>query len=250
MQKNPDLHREENLTASQKEYVKTFPYAEIVGALLYLTSLTRPDIAYSVGTLTRYMSKPTHAACHAVSRVLNYLGKYPELGLKYNDRAEEFHVYTDSDWAADLLTRRSVSGMVACMAGGLVSWSSKLQPIVSTSSMEAEYIAAYFAACLVVWVRALLGELDLLEVTTPTTVYIDNTSARSLANNPVFHARSKHIDVKFHWLREKVQDKSIVLVYCPTDDNTSDIMTKPLTGEVFHRHMVVIVVERVASPRI
>jgi hypothetical protein len=97
-------------------------------------------------------------------------------------------------------TRRSISGAVVFMCGGSVSWMSRRQQIVTTSSMEAEYIAAHYAAQDVVWFRALLQELDLLDSTTPTTLLIDNESARSLAHNPVHHARTKHIDVKFHWL--------------------------------------------------
>ena len=121
---------------------------------------------------------------------------------------------------------------------------SKLQPIVATSSMEAEYIACYYLVQDIVWLRDVLHELGLLDPS-PTTVYIDNTSARTLALNPVFHARSKHIDVKFHWLRDKVADGTITLEYVKSDDQTADILTKPLTGEAFHRHRT----RLLASPR-
>ena len=119
-----------------------------------------------------------------------------------------------------------------------MAWLSKLQPIVATSSMEAENISAYFVVQEVTWLRNTLRELDLLG-SEPTLVFIDNTSARTLAQNPVFHARSKHIDVKFHWLREKACEGAIRLEYVASADQTADIMTKPLTGKAFHRHQMV-----------
>ena len=110
--------------------------------------------------------------------------------------------------------------------------------------MEAEYIACYYLVQDIVWLRDVLHELGLLDPS-PTTVYIDNTSARTLALNPVFHVQSKHIDVKFHWLRDKVADGTITLEYIKSDDQTADILTKPLTGEAFHRHRT----RLLASPR-
>jgi hypothetical protein len=110
------------------------------------------------------------------------------------------HAYSDRDLATCPVTRRSISGTVVFMCDAPVSWMSRRQQIVATSSMEAEYIAAYYAAQDIVWFRALLSDLDLQDPNVPTTLFIDNESARSLAHNPVHHARSKHIDVKFHWL--------------------------------------------------
>ena len=203
---------------------------------MYLCDLTRPDIAYAVGTLSRHMANPTYAACKACSRALNYLHTFPGLGIRFQAGPLQLHASTGSDWAACLRRRRSVSGNVVFMAGGPVAWlSNKLQPIVATSSMEAEYISAYFVVQEVTWLRDTLRELDLLG-SEPTLVFIDNTSARTLAQNPVFHARSMHIDVKFHWLCEG----AIRLEYVASADQTADIMTKPLTGEAFHIHQMVL----------
>ena len=234
------IHMQQELSPKQQRFCSGYPYAENMGALMYLCVLTRPDIAYAEGTLTRHMANPTYAACKACSRVLNYLHTFPGLGIRFQAGTLQLHAYTDSDWAACLRTRRSVSGNVVFMAGGPVTWVSKLQPIVATSSMEAEYISAYFVVQEVTWLRDTLHELNPLG-SEPTLVFIDNTSARTLAQNPVFHARSKHINVKFNWLREKVCEGAIRLEYVASADQTADIMTKLLTGEAFHRHQMVLV---------
>jgi hypothetical protein len=250
MAKDHGLEKDDGeLTEAQRIYVEKFPYAEIVGALLYLTSLTRVDISYAVGTLTRYMSKPTHAACRAVARVLNYLQKFPHLGLRYKRMDMDMHAYTDSDWAACLKTRKSISGCLVILAGCCIAWLSKQQPIVAASSMEAEYISLFFLVQLLTWIRALMMEMDLLEEGNATLIHIDNTSAKALASNPVFHQRSKHIDVKFHWLREKVEQGAVTLAYVCTEDQRADIMTKPLTGQTFHRHMWELMSEIHVTPK-
>ena len=249
MAKDPGLEKDGELTEPQQLYVDKFPYSEIVGALLYLTSLTRVDISYAVGTLTRYMSKPTHAACKAVGRVLNYLKRYPNLGLKYKCMAMDMHAFTDSDWGACLKTRKSISGCLVILAGCVIAWISKQQPIVAASSMEAEYISLFFLVQLLTWLRALMLEMDLLEEGDATLIHIDNTSAQALASNPVFHQRSKHIDVKFHWLREKVEQGAVKLAYICTEDQRADIMTKPLTGQIFHKHMWELMSEVFINPK-
>jgi hypothetical protein len=119
-------------------------------------------------------------------------------------------VYTDSDWASDRDTRRSTSRGIVIMAGGPINWLSKLQPIVNVSSMEAEYIACFFAIQDIVWIRQLLKDLG-LERTLPTSVHIDNKSARQLAENPAHHQRSKHIDIKYHWIRDMVSSATVKL---------------------------------------
>ena len=122
------------------------------------------------------------------------------------------------------------------MNGAPISWMSRRQQIVATSSMEAEYIAAYYAAQDVVWFRALLLDLDLQDPNQPTPLFIDNESARALAHNPVHHARSKHIDVKFHWLREQVMAGTLHVLHVDTGDQKADLLTKPKTGDAFHRN--------------
>ena len=224
-------------TPKQQEFVDSFPYSEIVGALLYLSVVTRVDIAYAVGVLTRHMKCPTFDACTAVCRLLNYLSVTRTKGIRYRSReCLSLMGFCDSDWASDVDTRRSTSGNIVLMANGPVSWMSKLQPIVATSSMEAEYISCYFLIQEITWIRALLKSVGLARKF-PTIVYIDNKSAVSLANNPVYHQRSKHIDVKFHWLRSKIQDKTVFPQYLSTSRQLADMLTKVIDGAVFHTHL-------------
>ena len=235
--KRGHIHREEApATERQRAIVDAFPYSEITGAVLYLSVVTRFDISFAVGVLTRHMKTPTYEACLAASRLLVYLKKSKNKGLFYSGSSLNLHVYSDSDWASDLDTRRSTSGYVVMMAGGPISWMSKLQSIVATSSMEAEYISAYLSVQEVTWVRAVLHYLELTR-DKPTTLLIDNKSAIDLAHNPVHHQRSKHIDIKYHWLRDKVADGTIAMLHVPTTDQRADIMTKVVDSAVFHKHV-------------
>ena len=219
------LYIDPPLSKAQVQFTSIYPYAELVGTLMYLSVLTRPDIAYHIST-------PIYMTCKSRSRVLNYLSRYPHLCLRYTRGSINLQ---DADWGACLRTRRSVSGYVVFMAGGPTAWMSKRQSIVTTSSRESEYVACYHATQEVSWQRAVLHKID-LGPTGPTVIHIDNTSARSLAGDSVFHARSKHIDVKFHWLREKVADGSMRLEYVPTNLQVANVLIKALTGEAFHQH--------------
>ena len=223
-------------TEKQRQFVENFPYPAIVGSLLYLAVVTRPDIMFAVGVLTHHLKSPTYASCKAACRVLNYLSHHPAISICYSGTALNLHVYTDSDWASDRDTRRSTSGGIVIMAGGPINWLSKLQPIVAVSSMEAEYIACFFAIQDIVWIRQLLKDLG-LERTLPTSVHIDNKSARQLAENPVHHQRSKHIDIKYHWIRDMVSSATVKLHDVHTDDQRADFLTKTLRGDAFWRHV-------------
>jgi hypothetical protein len=233
---------EEPATPKQRAYVDTFPYGEIVGCLLYLSVVTRIDIAYSVGVLTRHVKAPTFAACKAAERVLSYLSRTRRRGLMYRGSVLNFHGFTDSDWGSDKDTRRSTSGYLVIMAGAPVCWMSKLQPIVAVSSMEAEYIACFYCMQEITWIRMLLTDLHLTRAH-PTRVYIDNRSARLLMLNPVHHARSKHIDIKYHWQRDKVADGTVTPLYVNTQDQRADILTKHTSSAVFHKHAGVMMVD-------
>jgi len=228
-------------TQKQQDYIDGFPYSAIVGSLLYLAVVTRPDIMFAVGVLTRHLKSPSYASCKAACRVLNYLSRHPANAIKYSGCKLRVHVYTDSDWASDRDTRRSTSGYVVMMAGGPVNWISKLQPIVTVSSMEAEYIACFFAVQDIVWMRQLLKDLG-LERGRPTSVYIDNSSARQLAMNPVHHQRSKHIDIKYHWIRDMVSSETIKMIHVPTTDQRADFLTKNLRGDVLWSHVSALMV--------
>ncbi|KAL6184287.1 hypothetical protein ACLB2K_045691 [Fragaria x ananassa] len=155
------------------------------------------------------------------------------LGLFYKrSDATELAAYTDSDYAGDIDDRRSTSGYVFMLNGGAVSWASKKQPVVTLSSTEAEFVAAAASAYQCVWMRRILEQLGCLQ-SQPTTILCDNSSTIKLSKNPVLHGRSKHIDVRFHFLRDLTKEEVVRLVHCGTKEQVADIMTKPLKLDVF-----------------
>ena len=207
-------------------------YKRLVGSLLYLTA-TRPDIMYSVGMISRYMDQPTEMHLQSAKRILRYIRGTADLGISYKRGGEgSLIAFADSDYAGDVDDRRSTSGYVFMLGTGAVSWSSKKQPVVTLSSTEAEFIAAASCACQGVWMRRIMEKLGQVQGRS-TTIFCDNTSAIKLSKNPVLHGRSKHIDVRFHFLRELTRDGVIELIQCSTKEQLSDIMTKPLKVETF-----------------
>ena len=209
-------------------------YKQIVGCLMYLAA-TRPDLMYVLSLISRFMNCPTELHMHAVKRVLRYLNGTINLGIMYKrDGSEKLEAYTDSDYAGDLDDRKSTSGYVFMLSSGAVSWSSKKQPVVTLSTTEAEFIAAAFCACQSVWMRRVLEKLGHTQ-SGSITVYCDNSSTIKLSKNPVLHGRSKHIDVRFHFLRDLSNDGTLELVHCNSQHQIADIMTKPLKLEVFEK---------------
>ena len=140
--------------------------------------------------------------------------------------------YTDSDWAGSVDNQKSTSGYVFHMGSGAISWASKKQPIVALSTAEEEYMAATAAACQAVWMRRMLRSLCQEQATT-TIIFCDNSSAIALSKNSVFHKRTKHIDIKFHYIRELVNNGEIILQHCRTQEQVADILTKPLDQKSF-----------------
>lgn len=209
-------------------------YKQIIGSLMYITT-TRPDLQFAVSLLSRYMSKPTTLHLQAAKRVLRYLRGTMDYGIWYKrGGAGELQVYTDSDFAGDIDSRKSTSGYVFLMDNAAVAWLSKKQPIVTLSTTEAEYVAASVCVCQAIWFKRILGELG-YNVDGSTVIYCDNTSTIKLSKNPVFHGRCKHIGVRFHFLRDMVKDEEIQLEHCGSEEQVADIFTKPLKLEAFER---------------
>ncbi|XP_057451761.1 secreted RxLR effector protein 161-like [Lotus japonicus] len=206
----------------------------MVGSLMYLTA-TRPDLMYVVCLVSRYMEKPTELHLLAVKRIFRYLNGTIDLGILYNRKGnEDLVAFTDSDYAGDFDDRRSTSGYVFLLGTGSIAWSSKKQAVVSLSTTEAEFIAAAMCACQCIWLRRILDNLGSSQ-SHCSKIFCDNSSAIKLSKNPVLHGRSKHIDVRYHFLRDLVQDGKIELEHCSTDEQVSDIMTKPLKVDSFVR---------------
>jgi hypothetical protein len=206
-------------------------FRHIVGALQYVT-LTRPDIAYSVNQLCQHMHHPTSVHMTAAKRVLRYLKGSVDCGLHYYKISLTINAFCDADWAGNPDDRRSTTGYGIFLGSNLISWSAKKQHVVSLSSTEAEYRSMCLTTAEMYWIRMLFCELQ-LPLLSPPTLWCDNSGALALASNPVFHARTKHIEVDFHFIREKVTNKDIQLRYLSTLDQLADIFTKGLLANRF-----------------
>jgi Reverse transcriptase (RNA-dependent DNA polymerase) len=208
-------------------------FQRIVGKLIYLT-ITRPDIAYSVSFVSQFMQKPTKQHMELVDQILRYLKGAPGRGiLMRNNGHVNITGYSDADWAGNPIDRKSTSGFCTFVGGNLVTWKSKKQATVARSSAEAEYRAMAVATCEIVWLRLLLQELGYDMNGKPTQLFCDNQAAIHIASNPVFHERTKHIEVACHFVREKVLDKTIETPFIRSKNQLADIFTKALPKSVF-----------------
>ncbi|KAD3641836.1 hypothetical protein E3N88_31060 [Mikania micrantha] len=207
-------------------------YMSLIGSLMYLT-VSRPDLMYVVSLLSRFMADPKKEHLEAAKRVLRYIKQTLNYGLKYNTGGNgSLLIYTDSNYARDLEDRKSTSGYVCLLSGAAISWSSKKQSIVTLSTTEAEYVAATSCVCHCVWLKGLLEELgEKFEMA--VDIWCDNSSTIKLSKNPVMHSRTKHIDVRFHYLRDLVNQEVVNLEFCKSEEQVADIMTKPLKMEMF-----------------
>ena len=195
---------------------------------MYLMVGTRPDLAYSVGYLSRSLENPTAEDVLRVKRVFRYLSGTINYGITYQANAfKGLECYSDSDFSGCKATGKSTSGYVMIYAGGAVSWRSQRQAIVATSTTEAEVVAASEAAKEVIWLRRLFSEIVNLE--SVPVLQVDNRAAVKLAHNPENHRRTKHIAVKHFFVREKVLDGEIKVEQVSTENQVADIMTKPMT---------------------
>jgi transposase InsO family protein len=206
-------------------------YRSLVGALQYCT-LTRPDISYSVNQLCQHLHHPTSAHWTAAKRVLRFLKDTCDHGLTYSPSNLQLNAFCDSDWAGSPDDRRSTSGSAVFLGESLLSWSAKKQNVVSRSSTEAEYRSLALVTAELFWIRMLFCELRISLPTAPI-IWCDNLSALALASNPVYHARTKHIEVDYHFVREKVLNKDISIAFISTDDQIADIFTKGLSTARF-----------------
>lgn len=199
-------------------------FASLVGALLYLSICTRPDISQAVGALARYMVAPTSVHWLTAKGVLRYLAGTASYGIHYGGGNSGLLGYCDADYANDPDTRRSTTGYVFTMHGGAICWSSRRQHTVAASTTEAEYMAAAHAVKEALWLRKLMRDLSL--GTESILIYADNQSAIKLLKNPVSSQRSKHIDTIYHFARERVARKEVSFTYITTSEMIADILTK------------------------
>jgi hypothetical protein len=209
-------------------------YQHLVGRLIYLT-ITRPDITYAVSLVSQFMHAPTVFHLSLVKRIMRYLKGSAGRGIVMtNNGHTQITGYSDSDWAGNALDRKSTTGFCVFVGGNLISWRSKKQHVVARSSAEAEYRAMASAACELIWLKSLLLDMGITSKA-PMTLFCDNQAAMHIAANPVFHERTKHIDVDCHFIRQQVQQQIITPSYIRSHDQLADIFTKVLPSVQFQQ---------------
>ncbi len=207
-------------------------YMSLVGSLIYLSVVSRPDISYAVGKVSQKMSNPTQSDWIAAKRILRYLKNEKSTGPTYGKHGSTILTgYSDSDWAGDLETRRSTSGYIFLFGGAAISWSSKRQVTVALSSTEAEYIAVCSAVQEAVYLRTLLKDFG-YEQKEPTIIHQDNQGSIAISKNAVVSRRTKHIDIKYHYVREMVETGEVTMDYIPTEKMLADCLTKAVNKNI------------------
>jgi hypothetical protein len=207
-------------------------YRSMIGSLLYVTA-SRPDVMQAVGQVARFQAAPKESHVLVVKKIFRYLKGTKEFGLWYPKGKDlSLMAYTDADWAGCIDDRRSTSGAAFYLGECLVSSLSKKQSSIYLSTAEAEYIAATTCCTQVLWMKQTLTDIQ-VEYDDPIPIYCDNTSAISISKNLVMHSKTKHIPIKYHFLREQVAEKNIRVEYVGTKEQVADIFTKPLPREAF-----------------
>jgi hypothetical protein len=230
---------EQKLEGNTETYENQREYRMAIGSLIYAMTCTRPDISWVVTKLSQYLSNPLKYHWVGVKHVFRYIKGTLDYKLCFRKSDEiNLYGYSDADWAVSMEDRRSVTGYCFSLtkSGPLISWKSRKQPTVALSTCEAEYMA--LAAC----VQECLFLLQLLNdfmctQTMPITIYEDNQGTIELSKNPIQHQRSKHIDVRFHFIRDEIMKNKVKIEYCPTMEMLADLLTKPITKaklEKFH----------------
>jgi len=215
-------------------------YASLIGSLMYAAIATRPDIAYAVNRLASYTANPEMSHWTAAKRILRYLKGTKDLGIIYkikyskNRRENDVTGYSDASFANND-DRSSISGYTFLVSGGAITWGSKRQNVISLSTTEAEYICLSDATREAIWLRNLFKELG-YEQKEPTLIYGDNLGSLAIAHNPQYHKRTKHFDIKHHYIRDQVQKQTVAIEYRPTKDMTADIFTKALSKPSHEKH--------------
>ena len=209
-------------------------YQQQVGSLLYLTTRTRPDLAFAVGRCSRYASNPGPIHFKALDRIWKYLIYSIDYKLEYQPKDLDLLGYCDADWGSDIATRRSTTGYLFTLGKNIISWNTMLQKTVALSSCEAEYMALKDATKEAIYLNNTIQHLkDVLKIKDikgciPTTILTDSMSAMKLAENPEFHKKSKHIDIIYHFIREAVAEKRVQIIHIPTREQIADGLTKCL----------------------
>ena len=216
-------------TDEEERYMSRVPYASAVGSLMYAMVCTRPDIAHAVGVVSRFLSNPSKEHWEGVKWILRYLKGTSKMGLCFGKSSLTLQGFSDADLGGDLDGRKSTTGYIFTLGGTAVSWKSKLQSRVALSTTEAEYVAMSEAAKEMLWLKNFLKELGKEQQGSP--LFSDSQSAICLAKNPVFHSRCKHINMKYHFIRDLINDGDLSLLKIAGSENPADMLTKTVTTD-------------------
>ncbi|CAL2264786.1 unnamed protein product [Prunus armeniaca] len=223
------------------EYLDQVPtnkerYQRLVGRLIYL-SHTRPDIAYAVSVVSQFMHSPSEDHMNAVLRILRYLKSAPGKGLMFSKHGHlNIDGYSDADWAGNVTYRKSTSGYFTFVGGNLVTWRSKKQNVVALSSAEAEFRGMTKGICELLWLRKLLIELG-YKPTSTMNLFCDNKAAIAIAQNPVQHDRTKHVEVDQHFIKQKLEAKVFQFPFVKSEDQLADILTNAISSKAFNNSL-------------
>ena len=225
-----ELH---DMTDHDREFVVMFPYRQIVGSLLYVAVCTRIDLSHSVSYLSRYLNNPTPQLCRASKRVVKYLLNTKSMRLKLGGSTFPYlRVFGDSDWAGCRDTRRSTGSILVFLGDCIIHWICWRQNRVADSTCVAEYMVYTPAVKEIIWCRSILAELK-IKLKYATILFSDNQAAKAIAEDPVFHKRTKAIGIQYHFVREAIAEGIVAIEYIETDRNLADINTKPLVRAIF-----------------
>ncbi|RVX04508.1 Retrovirus-related Pol polyprotein from transposon TNT 1-94 [Vitis vinifera] len=216
-------------TEEERDHMSKVPYASTIGSLMYAMVCTRPDIAHTVGVVSRFMSRLGKQHWEAVKWILRYLKGSLDTCLCFTGASLKLQGYVDADFAGDIDSRKSTTGFVFTLGGTTISWTSNLQKIVTLSTTEAEYVAATEAGKEMIWLHGFLDELGKKQEM--GILHSDSQSAIFLAKNSIFHSKSKHIQTKYHFIRYLVEDKLVILEKICGSKNPTDMLTKGVTIE-------------------
>lgn len=206
----------------EESVASKFPYRQLVGSLMYLATGTRPDISYAISNVSKFMEKPTEAHEKAFKRILKYIKGTISHGILFSKQGNHrLYGFSDADYAGDVQTRKSTSGFTFMYNNSMISWRSTLQRSVSQSTTESEYIAAAEADKELIWLKRLFGEL-VPNQTENVVSFMDNMSAICLVKNSEFHRRTKHINVRYHFIRDEYEKGTFNLEHISTDEIIAD----------------------------
>jgi hypothetical protein len=235
MRVDANLVKETTLQASKQQIAD---YDARIGSLNFLSIQTRPDISLAVSILSQFMTNPNESHWKALERVFAYIKATPNRGPTYRKDAKHGGLvgYTDSDWAGDRIERRSTGGYIFLLYGAPISWKSKRQSCIALSTAEAEYIAACEAAKEAIYLKSTVNTLLPIEKSLSTiTIMEDNQACIRIGQNPELHQRTKHIDIKYHYLRDQIRKGNIRLQWISTNEQLADALTKPLSKSTFDK---------------